>query len=520
MHAPLYVSAGADTVRAVDWSLGGLRLENYPGDVPPAGTAMTLQLTLPFQGFDVSFGVDSEVVRGDAMAHMFAVRFTSLGARARELMAHFLEELVRGSMASAEDTIQRIDVPVTPASLEPYAPRGAAIPLRRRPFKALAMSAVYLALGTIVFGYAFLLGYASFFHLEVQTAVISAPVETVAAHADGRLSWTGYRPGDVVRSGDVILSIFDNRLEREIENADIAVQERRARLGYAKRRHAEEQERVEGFASVESKNVAQARLELASLDAQLHTAEQQLSRVRHLHGEGFATAVRLEEAERIFATLKASAESRRLEFVARTELAGRNLGKRLYNGENLVGNLAELEAEVWLAENEVQLAEQRLRSATEQRTRSAIRAPFDGTILDLPRVDQAAVRPGDMIAIIEQRRDRRVSAFLTQDEVLKVGLGDEAAIYVPALRETFKGRVRQIDRTSGFVRELGERQVPGYRWRAPTDRSAMVIIDFEDRESVQDIERYRAGLPVVVVFERRSAGTVLGEVAGALTSRF
>ena len=81
-----------------------------------------------------------------------------------------------------------------------------------------------------MFGYTGLLGYTNFFRMEVQTAVISAPVETVAAQADGRVGWTDVKPGDPVKAGDVIVNVVDNQLEREIELADIAVQEQKAKL--------------------------------------------------------------------------------------------------------------------------------------------------------------------------------------------------------------------------------------------------------------------------------------------------
>jgi hypothetical protein len=99
---------------------------------------------------------------------------------------------------------------------------------------------------------------------------------------------------------------------------------------------------------------------------------------------------------------------------------------------------------------------------------------------------------------------------------MKVGLGDEALLYIPALGETLKGKVREIDRTTGFIREQDERQSPGYAWRGPTDRSARVTIEFDDPEKIGDYERYRSGLPVVVVFERRSTNSVFSAIGKQL----
>ena len=105
-----------------------------------------------------------------------------------------------------------------------------------------------------------------------------------------------------------------------------------------------------------------------------------------------------------------------------------------------------------------------------------------------------------MIAVIEQRKRREVTAWLNQDEVLRVGQGDEATLFVPALNETLKAKVTRIDRTSSFVDEQNRSHNPGYRWRAPLDRTAKVTLAFPDPKRVADAERYRSGLPVVVIF--------------------
>jgi multidrug resistance efflux pump len=523
--APLFVAIAGYTLRAADWSLGGLRIEAFPGELPKVADALALQLTLPFQGFDVSFQCKAEVVRNDPEKKMFAVAFTEIGERERELMQHFIEELVRGSMVDVEDTIQRIDVPVTPASLEPDKPRGAAaanVPVRRWPVKTTIMTGLYLAAGFVVFGYAGLLSYTNFFRMEVQTAVIAAPVEVVTAPSDGEVRWTDVKPGDSIRAGEVIVKLIDSQLEREIEHAEIAVQERKAKLGYLKQRHLEELERIRGYGTVEMKNLKQTEIELEAYEAQLVVAEQNYGRLKGLLDKGYATAAKYEDAERNVITLRKEVAVRKVELASRLDLAEQNLGKRMYSGNetigsgDLIGKATELEAEVRLADHEIRLAQQKYISFLNHRSREAVRAPFDGTVLELPRPDTGVVRRGDTLAIIEQRKRRHVAAFLNQDEVMKVGLGDEALLYLPAVGETLMGKVTKIDRTSGFIREQDQRQNPGYAWRGPTDRSAKVTIEFLEPEKVADYERYRSGLPVVVVFERRSTNSIMSSIGKKL----
>lgn len=521
--APLFVEIGGESYRATNWSLGGLRVDAVKGGLPGIGSEIALGLMLPFQGFDVSFNIKAEVVRVERASGMFAVRFTEIGERERELMQHFIEELVRGSMIDVEDTIQRIDVPVTPASLEPDKPLLEATPVRRWPVKTVVMSGAYLALGLLIFGYASLIGYTNFFRMEVSTAVIQAPVETVVAQADGRVQWGNVRPGDTVRSGDRILDLVDSQLEREIDLAEIAVQERKARLIFLKQRHAEELERVRSYAAVEMKNIHQTRIELEALQSQFRSAEDDLRRFKSLNAKGYTTDSKVNEIERNVIALRKELDIRRVELASRVELAELNLGKRMYSGHatigaaDIAGKGAEIEAEVRLAEHEIQLAQQRRISWLNQRERASIRAPFDGVVLELPRFDQASVRKGDVIAVIEQRQSRYVTAFLNQDEVTKVGVGDAVRLYIPAIGETVEGRVAIVDRTSGFIREQNESRNPAYGWRGPTDRSARITIQFSDPAKVADAERYRAGLPVVAVFEQRSTRSLFSELKKSLS---
>lgn len=520
VSAPLYVTCNGQRLRAADWSLGGLRLEGFPVAVPDVGTEVALRLTLPFQGFDVSFDIKAEVVRNAPATGMFAVRYTEIGERERELMQHFIEELVRGSMVDVEDTIQRIDVPVTPASLKPDANPMQQLPVRRWPVKAIVMTVIYSLVGMVVLGYSALLVYSNFFRLEVQTAVISAPVESVPAQAEGRVKWTDVKPGDDVKAGSVILKLTDNQLERDIELADIAIRERKAQLLFWKRRQADEIEKVQGYSNVEIRTVQQNRIEIEGLMAQVRAAENQHWRLKELHKKGFTTDTLLEGAEKQAIALRKQLEIKQVELDSRLELAKVNAGRRYFNGSNMVGEMEQIEAQVKLAQNELQLQEQRHDALLTYRDRLAVRAPFDGTLVELPHVDNGAIKRGDTVAVIEQRQQRMVTAFLNQDEVLRIGVGDEARVYCPALGETLKARVVKVDRTTGFVQEELRAQNPGYRWRGPVDRSAKVMLDFEDPARVRDYDRYRSGMPVVVIFPQRSTNSVVAAIKQRFATSF
>ncbi len=510
--APLFVDVAGWRVRAADWSLGGLRIVGFPDQLPHPGDELPLHLHLPFQGFDVSFDVKAEIVRANPDNQSFAVKFTEVGEREAELMSHFIEELVRGSMSDVEDTIQRIDVPVTPASLEPDANPREQVPVQRLPIKTITMTGIYILLGVVVLAYAAILMYSNFYQLEVQTAVVNAPVEAVRSNVNGRLELTGVKPGDPVNKGQVIADLHDSELEREIELADIAIREQKARLAYLKTRQLQELEKVESFATVEIKNVQQSKLNVEALQAEYTAAQSRYERLKVLNRKGFTTLERLEQAEKEKVRLAKALESSRIELKSRSVLADRNFGKSLYTGERIVGDLGDVKAKVRLAQHELELSRSKRETLTRHRGRLAITAPFDGTLLTLPKGFNGIVRKGDVVALIEKKSERHILAFLTQDEVLKVGLGDEAKLFVPATGKTLKGRVVDIDRTRGFIREQDLRRNPGYSWRGPKDRSARVTLAFDGAESQQAGQHLKTGLPAIVIFPRRSNNPLLTSI--------
>ena len=526
VSAPLFVDMAQQRLRVADWSLEGFRL-NAPGATLDEGNArQTLHLTLPFQGFDMGFDAVCDLAADPADADMIVARFVDLGHRERELMSHFVEELLRGSMVPVRDTIQRIDVPVMPARLmpdtEPLGLQGRLARTRR----SLAMTALYGLLGLGVFGYLGLMLYGSIFRMEVQSAMISAPVEMVAAQAEGHVQWAQHKPGDAVAAGDIVVRLFDNALEREIEVAEVAIREREAKLGFLRRRERNGVERLQSLPVVEMRQLTRSKLELEELRGQLAAAEQEQrrpqlpqtgqvpvpspvvpSRPPASRDASIVTGTTPDTIRQQITEIKARIDAKEFELRTRKDTINRNsVARRMPPGTQLVGSLDDLEAQIELSRHEVQFAKERHAALLNQRERLVVRAPFDGRLIDLPHVDKGSIRKGDIVAILEQTAPRSVTAFLNDEEIARIRLGDQARLYVPAVRETLTARVSRIDRgVSNGGRELDQQTGLLSRWRNPAGRSAKVTLSFDDESKVSNADKFRPGLPVVVVFEPRSS---------------
>ncbi|MEP0940379.1 MAG: PilZ domain-containing protein, partial [Rhizobiaceae bacterium] len=210
------------TVMATNWSLGGLRLDGLDTNkapLPADQDVIDLSLTLPFQGFDINFDVSAKVVRSNNEEGMIACEFEELSERAHDLMNHFIDDLVRGSMATVEDTICRIDVPVTPISTKPDPNPTNEAPVRRIPVKTIVMSAIYCVVGLLAFGYLGILLYSGTMRMEVRSAVVSAPLATLKMPVDGIVRPIRFEMGALVRQGQEIARIENANFLGDLEDA-------------------------------------------------------------------------------------------------------------------------------------------------------------------------------------------------------------------------------------------------------------------------------------------------------------
>ncbi len=507
--APMFVDFNGSRYRAADWSLGGIRVTDVKGDLPGIGDEVEVGLELPFQGFEIKFNATLEIVRSDRDKKVIAGKFVDIGEREHELMQHFIEDIVRGAMSDIEDTIQRIDVPVTPASLTPDKTKtDSAVPAKRWPIRAMVYSSAYVLSGIAVFGYAAMLVFSNYFNLEITSAVISAPLEQVKAQAEGRLRWTRFRPGDPVVEGDIVLHLYDNKLEREIDLAGLAIKERSNEIAYLMRRKVDELDKASAFAQIEAKEIAQSRLQQESLQEQVHAARLTHVRAEHLFSKGHAPAAKVEETQKKLVELEKQLQSQKLELQTQIKVAEKNLGKRHFSGDNVIGDLQRISDEIKRAEGLMELDRQRFDLARMQRHRLSVIAPFTGTLLQLPRVNNSQVKAGETIALFEKNDQRTVTAFLTQDEVLQIELGADVDVFIPATGEVAPARIVDIDRTMGFFRQATTRSPVSLQWRTSRERTARVTLAFNNPRAFANSREYRAGLPVIANFERKTGGYI------------
>ncbi len=510
VQAPIRVKVDGVSYAVGEWSLGGIVLAQpavasptgvgpgSPANAPnEVGRRVALDVALPFQGFEICFAAQGEVESAAPDNARTVIAFHDLGQRERELLSHFVEQLVRGNMAAVDDTIHRLGSPLTAAGFAAAStsdgPPTLARSAYRRPLRATAMTMAYAAAGVAATAYLGSLVYTNLFWLEAQTSVISAPSQALVSLGDGVVTWTRFKPGDAVKSGDVVLKIADTLLEREIELAEIAIHERENKLAFLARRLESEKKRLGAVAGLSTMKSAQMSAEIESLNVKLQSAKRELRQL-----PASASGPLAQVRQRIVALQQAIA-LKGLERNARANLSEDTSTSLEIVGQTVVGDLDNLAAQIELAEADIAIAQQRHQSYLNQRDRLAVRAPFDGILRDLTHADLSTLRKGDVAAVVERADQRTVTAYLRHDQLLRVQLGAEAVVHVPATRQTFKATVAEIDparAASGHAVGFGGSPSTG-----PRRDEGMAAVRLTLATPVRSDEAgvYRDGLPAVTM---------------------
>lgn len=511
--APLFVEIdGRGRIQANDWSVEGLGLALGDSTLLEIGVEVGLHLTLPFQGYDMSFDARAKVVRIDSTTGTTGLAFVDLPDRSRDLLLYFSEDLIRGRMGSVEDSICRIDIPVTPISTKPTTSHVEETPFRRWPIKTIIMSSAYICLGFFVLTYLAVILAGNLLRLEVQSSVVSTDLQTLKMPVDGLVRRINFNVGERVERGDEIMRFSDQKLENAIQDSRIKIEAARRNIWRMEEKKKIETERLKLYQVVSrtDKEITQARL--AAAGEVLKGADAHLVRIMDLHRSGVATKAQIETARQAQARATANVAEQ-------TSLLEKNTAmdavseRRHYNHKEFGADLDLMALDLDAAYSTLQSEILRLEDLDKMKERLVLHAPFDGRIVSLLQTAATSVGRNEPLLVLERSDRVSITAYLNQSEILEVGLYDEARVFVPALDFRGAARVTRIDRSSLML----DRKATHYAWRDKSDRTAIVVLEL-DMKDIAD-HSIRAGLPVVVIFDKRGTSEFWSKIRGIAGSR-
>ena len=503
---PLGVRIQGVSYRVKDWSLGGFRVDDFLGGDLPVGAPLLVEFTLPYQGLEVTFTTEVEVVRQSDDGRMIAGRFVHLNAREKEVLGYAaLDSARNGERASLIEALARIDIPVTPVSAVPT-PKEAPPPRRagvwlRRAFWSLVCWMIGLALGAVIL----LLLYFHFFRLDLEYSVVTLPLYPVISQDVARCKELYVKEGDVVKSGDKLLEVEDDLLTRDLEVARL--QRDTAEVDYktAKDRVEKESEKLDLHKTITKEKLESAQSLVAALTEQQRAEASVVDRLRRANNAASRQELELAQAKLALTEgqlLQAKAE---LKIAENSQVALKH--GVFYDQRRLVGDLPQFLVNLKDAEERYTLAQKRVKQTEDRAARLTYRAPFDGKVVKVLKVVGGTMNRGEAVLVLEKAGGAPViDGFVTQDDANALTIGAQASVWVPALDRTFQGQIVKIDRTSGFLTEmqahLKDSQLR-YNWRSQEDRSAYVQLVITEDLPPEVKGQLAGGMPVTASVARR-----------------
>ncbi|HEY2954228.1 MAG TPA: HlyD family efflux transporter periplasmic adaptor subunit [Candidatus Eisenbacteria bacterium] len=482
----------------LEWSPGGFCVQGYRGSAVP-GDRRAIRFMLDFHGFEIGFGATVEVSRVDAEQGTLAGRYIDLGLREQELLQHFLSGLVSGRIGAVGATIRQLEIPQSlPRHPGPVPPADGWARAR----EVAGRSLLYLVVGPILIALAALAIYRSFYRLEIQTAVVARPIESLVSVGTGPLGAVYVREGETVAAGQKLFTVEDEGAAREVEDARFDRDRARVELTAAEAAFRAGGQRLDVYRSIADRKQAVAAARVSQLAAELSAADKQLARVQAVVQSGVESEAALDQARVSDEKLKGALQEARAELEIADEGVRAAAGGSFYDGFRLVEDGPQLRSALDAARVRATLAEERVRTAEARAGLLTSRAPYSGSVVKIVKSAGATVGRGEEVLFLERLLEvPAVQALLSQDEATGVQVGSRVEVQVPALGTSFPGRVERVDRANILSNPLLTNPALRPAWSG-SDRSAWMSVSLVDL-APRDRTSLRSGMPAVVLLDRQ-----------------
>jgi len=367
-------------------------------------------------------------------------------------------------------------------------------------WRSYFFSIIYFISGIFLFISLFFIFNTYVFHLKVETAVVSEPIETMVAPLAGYIKDVLVLPGSHVHKGDLLVKIENIELERDSELANLRMEDAQLNVTYIKSLLANEQKKMDVYKIIGSNRVASSEATLDFSKQQVIESNNNLKRIQALVKKHFASVSDLDKA----VTEDKIAEGKMKNAYAMENIENYSLNAinngMYFTGDRLEGLISDLNAQVNAAEMRLSLEKKRTEIYKNLLQKLNLFAPFDGDVTQiLKSVGNTTDNIKPIIMLTQDNSPKTIVAWLTQNEITHIRLSSKVKVYIPSLQKFYFGKIIQINRTSGFVDEINAQ----FRWRdLQIDRSATVLVTIDRGELNKFNQSVSAGMPAIVYFRK------------------
>jgi multidrug resistance efflux pump len=359
---------------------------------------------------------------------------------------------------------------------------------------------LYSLAGILVFAFLiFIIAFHVLF-LKVETAVISTPIETIVAPANGYIAEIYVRLGEKIKKGAPLFKIENFDLERDLNLARVSVLESKLKADYYQKLIINEQQRLKIYKQIGHNRVISRKTSLNIAKQEVLVAQHNLARYAELYKKYYVSQAIWEGVQAQY--LSAQEKVKNSQAKHRMERHSLNaLDQGMYfTGSKTEGIERDLYAELEVSQKRTTLSEERVKVYEHLIKKLTILAPFDGKVTQILKSAGNTTDTINPIIFIENTQENKIiNAYLTQDEVMKIGTSKKVKIYIPSSGTTYHGNIIEINRTDGFIDAMNAQ----YRWRdLQIDRSAMVSIEIQQDDKKEFDKKTSSGMPAIVYFSK------------------
>lgn len=278
-----------------------------------------------------------------------------------------------------------------------------------------------LALGTVIYWFAFMRGIAS-----TNDARFAATMVDVSPEIGGQLSKLLVREGDAVRTGEVLYQLDEQDLQAKVASAQTAISVAKAgvaatQAGLEKAQRGPRPEEIKsGVAAVEK------------IKAQVRLAKLEQDRLQRLVASNSATQQQLDQATTSYQMAEQGLEE------AQEHL-------RLLESGTRPEDIAAAKAQVQLSQAQLKAAQAQLHEADLALSHATVTAPFSGLVVKTWHDPGENVSPGMPVVTLVDPASTRIEANIEETELQKIAPGDPVDISVDAFPDLhLTGHVRAV----------------------------------------------------------------------------
>jgi multidrug resistance efflux pump len=509
--APASVELDGKRYPTMDWSIGGFRISGYSGEAR-VDERRGARFFLNFQGFEIGFEAQARFCAIDEELQEASAEFVDLGQRESELLRHFMVGVATGEMATISDTLVHIDSPTSVASWGTASVAGAdALAREGLKKRSVLRASLYFAIGPLLAGYAILAGYESFFRMEIKSAVVIRPTETVVAQGVGHLETMLVQQGQLVAAGQPLFTAVDEDHARDLETKkrELAMAEVELKAAQADQMAAKDRFGIYERIAAHKREIASERVR--GLTIETESAEKNLARIETIVRAGLESNAALDEAKASFAKVQGELNTAIPELEVAKEAVRAAEHGSFYDGFRLIGELPEESIRLSAAQARVQIAENQLAATQEGSGHATYSVPFPGRVVRITKSPGSTVNRGETLALVERTGEEpRIYALLTQDQVTRIKLGERGTVRVPTLQQRFQAVVVRSDKAGAIPGGALSELLSNAERTRDSDPSGYIELELHPLTAAAR-SALRSGMPAIVNLPRRSTGSpVLG----------